>query len=40
MVMKDNILKYVDNDNSIIKSMSVWLHEVYSVINVETDSNG
>ena len=40
MVMKDNILKYVDNDNNIIKSMNLWLHEVYSVINVERDSHG
>ena len=38
--MKDNILKYVDNDNNIIKSMNVWWHEVYSVINVESDSHG
>jgi len=40
MVMKDNILKYVDNDNNIIKSMSVWWNEVYSIINVESDSHG
>ena len=40
MVLKDNILKYMDNDNNIIKSMNVSCHEVYSAINVESDSHG